>query len=302
MGKAWSNQELEVLEKHWVTGGYNAVKDMLKGRSRTSIQSKAQKIGLKCNALTWTEEEDNIIREYWGAKGYNGVKDLLPRRTRGSITCRAKLLGVKFESNAWTEEEIRLLKKLYPVTKTYELVDILGRHINQINNKVSDLGLRKDRSWSQEDDEFIINKFRIKSTDYIARKLDRAVYAVEKRAEELGLLRFRELDDEGYIPSYEVARMLGLHASTLRRYCNMTPRSSKKYRRNNVTKYYMSPYQILLFMDSTMSWVDRNFDLRTIELLVLLDYEVNKNTRNKVIKERIMKAIENKLGSVRWHN
>lgn len=105
----------------------------------------------------------------------------------------------------WDEDEIAKLKELYPVTLNSDLAKILGKSLSSIEKKGHQLGLSKSKefrsqinkknadssprckSWTNEEEEFLVENYKKKSGKDIAKKLGRSYASIIYKAQKLGL-------------------------------------------------------------------------------------------------------------------
>lgn len=142
----------------------------------------------------WTKEEDELLKELLE----NTEKTLLeiskefPNRTRDAIQSRKRTLSPSNKlSELWTEEKVERLKSDAP-TKTVTQISLdLGIKRGTVYKKMKELDLLyyndpKYKPWTEEEDEYIRQKYLLTSFTRIAEKLDRTSGAVIQRATSIG--------------------------------------------------------------------------------------------------------------------
>ena len=93
-------------------------------------------------------------------------------------------------SKKWEKEELEILIKEYPVKTSEELCVILGRSPKSILHKAMRMGLKKEKSFSKEDDDWIICNFsNCEKEDVGLRFPEKSWNEVLKRAQYLGVNR-----------------------------------------------------------------------------------------------------------------
>ncbi|PKH22375.1 hypothetical protein CIG19_13820 [Enterobacterales bacterium CwR94] len=112
----WTDAEKDVMRTHYVEGaGIAKVMEMLPGRTKKTIFTMAQKMGLY-SARGWTREETQLLRKHYPLIG-TSVAEKLPGRTPEAVKIKANQLGISFKGSMvvsqkmWTPEELALLKQ-----------------------------------------------------------------------------------------------------------------------------------------------------------------------------------------------
>lgn len=93
MNKLWTDEEVRILKERLEAGdSYTEIGKKL-GRSRSSIQHKTQRMGMKGNTGEWTPKETKLLRTHYPEQGAN-IPELLKTRTRTAIHTKASKLGI----------------------------------------------------------------------------------------------------------------------------------------------------------------------------------------------------------------
>lgn len=94
--KIWSDEELAILHKYYLSGGADACIKAGLNRDKKNIQKKASDIGLsKKPSKSWSEDEIEILRMYYPSFGQKGCYDRgLQHRTLEAIKRKALSLGL----------------------------------------------------------------------------------------------------------------------------------------------------------------------------------------------------------------
>lgn len=139
----WTEEEDDVLRKHYQISGARGCAEILTKRTIESIKKRAQFLSIvRPSSKIWTEEEDEIIKKYYQSGGYKKCRELLPNREKDSIVHRAKLLECKINTS-WGEEEDAIVKKYYPVGGAKECLKYLpNRTTMAINRRAKVLKVR----------------------------------------------------------------------------------------------------------------------------------------------------------------
>lgn len=95
----WSREEDALLATHFPEHGssWDGWGELLPGRSKHSIASRAIKLGIRPGKRTrWSDEEDALLVANYPKYGpkWDGWGELLPGRSRGSISVRASKIGL----------------------------------------------------------------------------------------------------------------------------------------------------------------------------------------------------------------
>jgi G:T-mismatch repair DNA endonuclease (very short patch repair protein) len=130
---AWSDSELELLQKHYGVLGAQGLQSMLK-RSRSAIGHKALRLGL-LNQRPWTQAEIKELRETGSVKG----------RTLSAVQNRKHLEGIRTikRSNWSAEEDTFLSNHLHFTTK--QIAEHLQRTEASVSCRMRRLGMLKLR-------------------------------------------------------------------------------------------------------------------------------------------------------------
>lgn len=95
--KAWSEEELSVLQLYYSSKGPEFCKDLLPNRTLESIKLKAQRSGILRDRF-WTQEEISILETNYPTLGNYKCQELLPGRNYNSINQKASELQIKGDS------------------------------------------------------------------------------------------------------------------------------------------------------------------------------------------------------------
>ena len=101
--------------------------------------------------MKWNKEEIEILKKEYSRSDSKRMVELLPGRNRQGIKTKANQMGMKKENRSvFSEAEIEKLKELYAWHTNKEIAEIMGFSVDTINNKGSNLGLRKDIEFVRE--------------------------------------------------------------------------------------------------------------------------------------------------------
>jgi Sigma-70, region 4 len=104
------------------------------------------------------------------------------------------------------------------------------------------IAVRHQRRWTTEEDQFLKDHVGIRSFDYMAKKLGRTPYAIERRLEKLGLLNTKLAG--GWLSGNQLAEILGVESSVVYRWRDKhnLPLKKKRLRYNKTAQdsYYIT--------------------------------------------------------------
>ncbi len=95
----------------------------------------------------------------------------------------------------WTQQEMQYLKENWGQASLAQIMQSLDRTEDSVMRKARRLGLNVNKSeedklkkrWSEEEDNFIIENYRVLTVEVISKRLGRTVPAIRKRALALGV-------------------------------------------------------------------------------------------------------------------
>ena len=176
MGRSqrWTPEEDEIIRTYYPTHGRNIPDGLLSHKSKAAITLRASTLGVHKEGFvspenvvprrSWTPEEDAILREHYPLYGTNIPSSLLPERTKDSIQGRAvvhHLQRIKIRSldDPWTPEEDAALLKYYPEYGAYIPYDLLNRTKVSVQERATQMRLRKVCAWWPEKDLDILREY-----------------------------------------------------------------------------------------------------------------------------------------------
>lgn len=130
-------------------------------RGRVSVQMRAIALGITRDRVNYYTDEETAIAKAGLAAGKTNSEVLTDLRNAGyhrgvtSIYKFAQKHGFNRAADPWTTEEIEKLKKLYGVEKrpAKEVAEIMGKGIQAVRGKASNLGLKQRVAWTDEEYE-----------------------------------------------------------------------------------------------------------------------------------------------------
>jgi len=146
----------------------------------------------------WSGEEDAFLRENFNSMDFSEIGEELGRTAKAVKARVAKLRregsddGLSHRIKLWTEEECDLLVEMYPFATDEELVSTFGVNYKAIVARVARLNKergirlqRKDFSWSKEEEQLLLDKFRSESIQELEKLLGRSRAAIHVKVGKL---------------------------------------------------------------------------------------------------------------------
>jgi len=165
MGKKWTKEELDILEREYPKGGMKAVRSLFPDRTAMALKGKVEYLQLRVeNHSNHIRQEPTDMIDAAIKRAYlNGKPDLKKlaktwNRTHGWMKWRAMNLGLSKAAHGaptgpWLPEENRLLENCldneYGISTIYKRFQAAGfrRTLSAIANRVRTLDLRFSRAW-----------------------------------------------------------------------------------------------------------------------------------------------------------
>ena len=139
--KRWTKEEFDILREDYQTYGIN-IPRLMRDRTLSAIQNKAQQLGLLPAKQYWTAEDiDFLIKEY---PIYGADCPSLKHKTKNAIINRASEFGLSSPfRDRWSKQQGDLLREFYP-TKGSDIPELLVKHTKlQIRQHARALGLTR---------------------------------------------------------------------------------------------------------------------------------------------------------------
>jgi len=211
--KLWSDLEIKLLRELYPHTPVDEIADQLIGRSLAAVGGMAHILGLR-RVNAWTDEETASLRRLWPDKTLSELAGIF-KRSKRAVKSKARRLGLRRRPRGdgnfaghdeviaarqrkpkrpprhpWSEEEVKFLKHAYRTRPLEQIAeDLSNRSRGSIESKAYELGLARKRAWTAEEDTQIRQYYLCLTWKELARRLDRSIAGVQRRAAALGLKR-----------------------------------------------------------------------------------------------------------------
>ncbi len=157
--------------------------------SESTVKYKMRKIGL-VKSKRWDKKELEYLNKYYKIKKGKDIAQLLGRN-KYSVYQKANKLGLisGIRMPKSYDKEKKYIQKWYAEKSRKKLAEELKTSIGFISARINEMNLVKVRKWSKADLEFLKKNYRIMKFKEIAEHLERKLYAVEKMANRLQLIK-----------------------------------------------------------------------------------------------------------------
>ena len=174
----------------------------------------------------WTKDEEEYLRKWYGKKTTEEIKNHL-NRTVNSVRRKADSLGItdvsnKIRGTEWKELELKYLKKWYGKKSISEIAKKLNRTKCSVQGKATRLGLadsdkkQDSKPWTLQEELYLEKMYYKRSSEYIASKLNRTIYSVRRKAQNLSLNIFQ--GEEVYVKT--ISNCFNVDSSVIKRWIN----------------------------------------------------------------------------------
>lgn len=191
----WSKNEIDILKKNYSTTPWDKLMNLLPGKNKESIITKACELGVKREPHYWTEKDLDILR-----KGYENKKrtkeiyeELNGKYSESAIKAKANKMGLK-KREWWSEEEVQILKENYSKLYIDEICKLLPKR-NRINiiDMAAKLNLTskytKEKAFSTDEKEFIRISYKYMTDKEIGQVIHRTWRTVQAQRLSMGLIK-----------------------------------------------------------------------------------------------------------------
>jgi hypothetical protein len=221
----WSKDEIKRLKRLFPVLPTSQLLVHFPKRSKSGINDKAQELGLRKNYVAkkwWSTEEEQYLARHYHNMGSEQIAAVLGT-TKRAVQAKAERLKIARPNNRWAPEDVETLRKLSEQGKTSrELAEAIGRNKRAVDQELArqrrDFGLpRKLKRWSEEEKEYLRQRYHDTSVDQIAATFGRTASMIHGMAQRLKLIRRKrwtagdiDLLKQHYhtLPNAQIAKML----------------------------------------------------------------------------------------------
>jgi len=105
----------------------------------------------------WSDTDLELIRTKYLEKLPIAEIAKLVNRSQAATAKQLTQMGVRNAYRLWTNKEINKLHTMFNAGMIYEdIAEALGRTIQSVQSQVKDLGLKRNRPWSQEEIDLVL--------------------------------------------------------------------------------------------------------------------------------------------------
>lgn len=143
---SYTKYEDEIIIKNYEELGAEYISNnLLPHRTKDSIATRANRLGIKTRKK-WTDEEKEILKRNYEVSSVDDVMKLLPNRSRSSIISHAIELNLRSPTNRdFTSSDDEFIMSHYLEMSDDELAQELGRDRYTLKNRRNHLNLHRPR-------------------------------------------------------------------------------------------------------------------------------------------------------------
>jgi DNA-binding CsgD family transcriptional regulator len=222
----------------------------------------------------WTIQDEEYLRSNWT---HTDISTLISHlnRSKKSIVNKAAKLGLLLNENIyhtsqkkhWTKEEDRILKDYYNIIAVQDIHVILPhRSIKTITERARNLGLTNPvKNWSEDEIEYLMDKWGNMTITNISRKLDRSENAVLLKAHKLGL-KNQVIANGTYLRPKDIADILNIEIRNVYYWLDHGYIDYKKLKIRSMKKYQIGIDSFKDFLDKHQNlWNSKRADMTLIK-------------------------------------
>lgn len=222
--KKWTQSDVELLHELYPKETMKTLEELFK-TDTTSIQAKAKALGIRrTDRKTWNQEDIEKLKSLYAKTDTKEIAKILDRKP-SSVTVMANKLKLKKDYRSISEENLQFLIENYPSMENKDLVEKLGLCEAIILDIIKPYGLKKDKYWTKEQEDFLCDNYSDENINYICNILKKSINSIRWKANLLGIYREKTWDSEmdkylidNYsknIPREELAIKLGVTLPSL---------------------------------------------------------------------------------------
>ena len=187
----WTAQDDETLRRLYRTIKTRVIAKQM-GRTLQATQVRIRKIKLSTRKLIpWTDADRAYVKKHFSLEPLGQIADTL-HRTPHAVQSMASKVGATNPKTPWSAEDISYIKEHYGQKKPLEIAATLHRTPQLVMYWAKKLGKTKPviwKLWSEADTDFLRANVYTMTHREIAAKLGRTVWAISRKAFNMGLLK-----------------------------------------------------------------------------------------------------------------
>lgn len=196
----FTDEDIAFLKIYYPRGNWDIIMQRFPSSTKSSIMTKMSKLGIKMEINHWSKEELDLLAQNIGILSDEELVKLFNGKyTIGAIKTKAnKALG--YTSKKWTQDEDDIMYKYYPILSPTEVAEMLpNRTYYGVIHRAKVLNIQSNinRNWSEEENNYIKENYKLQPDYIIAKELNRSQSCVKNQRHVLGLYR-RDIDSFTY--------------------------------------------------------------------------------------------------------
>lgn len=196
----FTDEDIAFLKIYYPRGNWDIIMQRFPSSTKSSIMTKMSKLGIKMEINHWSKEELDLLAQNIGILSDEELVKLFNGKyTIGAIKTKAnKALG--YTSKKWTQDEDDIMYKYYPILSPTEVAEMLpNRTYYGVIHRAKALNIQSNinRNWSEEENNYIKENYKLQPDYIIAKELNRSQSCVKNQRHVLGLYR-RDIDSFTY--------------------------------------------------------------------------------------------------------
>ena len=207
-------------------------------------------------ALWWSDDDTKILKDNFGKMSYKDMVNIFSTfKTVDEIKRRAIYIGLT-SSRVWSDDEIKILIENYSTNSMHDVMSLLpNRSRSSILGQARVLNLKSffylSHTYSQEEDDYLIENYLDKSNDELGKYLHRSSNGIAQHLYVLNLHRPTVIDSYNDLKNYVRSRLSSWKES-VRKLCNYTCELTGTH--SNIVIHHIRGFNLLI--SETMDMLD----------------------------------------------
>jgi hypothetical protein len=204
--RSWTKKELDYIRKNYRKMPFVEIARHLR-RTPDAVKVKAGRLGLAKPTVKFSRKQVEWVLDNLGKLTYAEMAERL-----GVFPIRLMKLAARHgyharpNNRAWTADEDEFLRRNHGKMTRAEIARQLERTAGSVGQRMTIIGITRDsrradliRPWTEDEDRMMREIYGTVSREEVARRMNRTVIAVTRRAGELGLRRPRGQTKAEYV-------------------------------------------------------------------------------------------------------